>query len=128
DLKEKVETLWTVVERKKQNEPVFKLPPDGVEIITTMEKNDMFLLGINSEDIDWSNQEVLSKILYKVQKISGGDYFFEFCFRHHLDSRPDKEAKKDYKYIKNFGDGVTGWYMYNPIKVKITRTGKIEPV
>jgi len=57
--------------------------------------------------------------------VAGKDYFFELCFRHHLDSRKDKEAKEDYIYIKGFGKGKTGWITFNPIKVHITPTGKI---
>lgn len=127
-LKEQVVSFWTAVERKKQGQPLFQLPEDGRQILTAMQINDMFLLGWDEEDIDWENVQprVLCKNLYKVQKLAGGDYFFELCFRMHTDSRMDKDAKPDYIYIKNFGDGKTGWMTHKPIKVTITPTGKIE--
>ena len=127
-LKEQIVTLWEAVERKNQGDPIYKLPPDGIELITTIERNDMFLLGLKNENLAEiiSDPEKISNYLYKVQKISAGDYFFEFCFRKHVDSRADKHAKKDYVYIKNFGDGRTGWKTFNPIKVKINQLGEIE--
>ena len=74
------------------------------------------------------SKEESSKYLYKVQKIAGAHYFFEICFRHHLDSRKDIDAKKDYKYIKGFGQGITGWGFHNPIKVKLDETGQLSLV
>ncbi len=131
NLKEKIVTLWEAAERKKQGEDVFILPPDAKELVTTIERNDMFILGIDKDVITGNEippKESINNHLYKVQKISGADYFFEFCFRKHTDSRPDKEAKKDYIYIKNFGDGKTGWFTYNPIKVELNQLGKIKKI
>ena len=128
NLKEEVVQFWTVVERKLQGNETYQLPEDGKQIVATLEINDMFLLGLGNEEYEANklNYQFLSNYLYKVQKIAGGDYFMEFCFRHHLDSRKDNEAKYDYKYIKNFGSGITGWNTHNPIKVKINTLGEIE--
>lgn len=125
-----VVSLWTAVERKKQKSDVVQLPEqykDG-SIVTTMQMNDMFLLGLDEEEINWNNPDyvLLNSHLYKVQKVAGGSYFLELCFRKHTDSRMDKDAKKDYKYIKNFGNGTTGWLTHKPIKVEITVTGKLS--
>ena len=136
NLNENVVTLWEVVERKKQGQAVFQLPPAEInkptpkEIITTLQINDMYILGLTDEEYqdNKNNYSFLSEYLYKVQKISGGDYFFEICFRHHLDSRPDGEAKANYRYIKNFGDGTTGWKTLKPIKIKISVLGKIQGI
>lgn len=130
ELKKNVVPFWTVVERKLQGNKIYQLPEDGNTIITVFEINDMYLLGMSNEDfnLNSANQAFLSPRLYKVQKIAGGDYFFEICFRHHLDSRKDKDAKYDYKYIKNFGSGTTGWLTHNPIKVKIDLLGNIKKV
>ena len=125
ELKEDVVSFWDVIERVNQGESMFKLPEDGVRIITTLQENDMFLLGL-SEDMQGAvragqmKSNELSKYLYRVQKIAGSETFMELCFRHHLDSRRDSEAKKDYIYIKGFGNGVTGWGLYKPLKVKIS--------
>jgi len=128
NLKEQVVTFWTAVERKKQGDPVFQLPPpeygkpEPKEIVTTMQINDLFLLGLQEDEIDWDSSDfiILSDHLFRVQKLTAGDYWF----RNHLSSTID--GKDDYHRIRNFGDGKTGWLTFNPIKVRITRTGKIE--
>ena len=86
----------------------------------------MFILFKNEDEINWNSTIDLSENLFKVQKIAGADYFMEICFRKHNDSRDDKNAKGDYVYIKGFGEGKTGWFTFNPIKVKISVSGKIQ--
>jgi len=59
--------------------------------------------------------EKLSPYLYRVQKISSGDYFF----RHHLAStldNPDQEFR-----IRSF----KAWQELKPVKVKVTRDNRI---
>ncbi|HED06445.1 MAG TPA: type II CRISPR RNA-guided endonuclease Cas9, partial [Ignavibacteria bacterium] len=125
--KEKVVTLWEAVERIRQGLTLInKNPEPDCEFITSLTQNEMFLLGLTEEEIkdNKNNVTFLSQYLHKVQKIAGGDYFFEICFKKHLDSRMDKEAKVDYKYVKGFGDGKTGWVKLNPVKVKVNISGK----
>lgn len=127
ELSKDVVSFWSAVKRLKQGEELIQLPKDGIEIIETFEENDMFLLFIEkNRNINELTQDELFKHLYKVQKIAGADYFMEICFRHHVDSKSSTEA--NYVYIKGFGDGKTGWLSFNPIKVKITSTGKIEEI
>jgi len=125
NLKEDVVTFWTVVERKRQRQEVFQIPADGKEIITTLQINDMFLLGLNEEEINWEspNYEELKESLFKVQTLS--QMFYEFRLS------PDATQNKDtnsvvFKRIQSFGYGKTGWRNHNPIKVKISVSGKIE--
>jgi CRISPR-associated endonuclease Csn1 len=121
NLKEEVVTFWTVVERKRKGFPVYQLPADGKEIITTLHINDMFLLGLDEDEINWDNPnyEILRDNLYRVQKLTSGDYFF----RKHKSSTVTDD---DYKQIRGFGEGKTGWFTFNPIKVKISVSGKIS--
>jgi len=126
ELKEDVVTFWTAVERKKQKQAVVQLPPEDKngEIITTLQINDMFLLGINENEIDWNdlNSEFLFEYLFKVQTLS--KMFYEF--RLHSNSTQIKDTKSNiFKRIQSFGAGKTGWLYQNPIKVRITPTGKI---
>nr|WP_294929157.1 type II CRISPR RNA-guided endonuclease Cas9 [uncultured Flavobacterium sp.] len=123
NLKEEVVTFWTVVERKRTAESIYKLPEDGKEIVTTLHINDMFLLGLNEEEINWQNldYEVLKEHLYRVQKLTSGDYFFR---KHKSSTVTDYE----YKQIRGFGEGKTGWFSFNPIKVKISVSGKISKI
>jgi CRISPR-associated endonuclease Csn1 len=121
NLKEDVVTFWTVVERKRTGQSAYQLPTDGKEIVTTLHINDMFLLGLNEDEINWENPdyEILKEHLYRVQKLTSGDYFF----RKHKSSTVTDD---DYKQIRGFGEGKTGWFTFNPIKVKISVSGKIQ--
>ena len=114
-LQEDIVTFWTAIERKKQGQPIVQLPAehkDG-EIITTLEKNDMFLLSLSAQD---SLKEIdLTKHLYRCQKLSSGDYWF----RKHTSSTV---TDSHYVSIKSF----KAWLTFNPIKVSISTTGKIE--
>ena len=124
-LKEDVVTFWTAVERKRQKQPVFQMPKDGKEIVTTLQINDMFLLGLKGDEINWEqpNFEILKKHLFKVQTLSS--IFYEF--RLLSDSTQIKDTNsRVFRRIQSFGEGKTGWKTFNPIKVKVSVTGKIE--
>ena len=123
NLKEEVVTFWTVVERKSKGFPTYQLPAEGKEIVTALHINDMFLLGLNEDEINWVNPdyEILRDSLYRVQKLTSGDYFF----RKHKSSTVTDD---DYKQIRGFGDGKTGWFTFNPIKVKVSVSGKISRI
>jgi CRISPR-associated endonuclease Csn1 len=120
NLKEDVVTFWTVVERERQGLPVYKIPHNGNEIVSTLHINDMFLLGLKEDEINWGNPDydIIKAHLFRVQKLTSGDYFF----RKHKSSTITDD---DYKQIRGFGDGKTGWFTFNPIKVKISVSGKI---
>jgi CRISPR-associated endonuclease Csn1 len=117
NLQEQVVQFWTVVERRVQGLPTYILPEDGKEMVVTLETNDMFLLGLSSEDyhVYKENYGYLSQHLYRVQKISESYY----NFRYHLASTllNDYEEKR----IQSF----KAWETLNPIKVKISELGGI---
>jgi len=124
NLKEDVVTFWTVVERKRKGFPVYQLPADGTKIVTTLHINDMFLLGVNEDDINWEQPDyiLLKEHLYRVQKLSSKFY----VFRLNTEASIQNNFHPYYIRIQSFGDGKTGWFTFNPIKVKITVSGKIE--
>ncbi len=120
NLKEEVVQFWTVVERQRQGEKIYQLPADGDSIVTTLEINEMFLLGLSNEEYEFNrnNPAFLSKYLYRVQKVSGSYY----TFRHHLASSLE-DSKTEYS-IRSF----KSWQEQNPIKVKIDTLGNIERI
>jgi CRISPR-associated endonuclease Csn1 len=122
NLKEDVVTFWTVVERKRNGASAYQLPPDGKEIVTTMHINDMFLLGLQNDEIDWEKPDcdLLKKHLYRVQKFTSGDYYFRLAITSSIQNQNEKQQ------INSFGFGKNGWASHNPIKVKISVSGKIE--
>lgn len=123
NLKEEVVTFWTVVERKRTGQSAYQLPIDGKEIVSTLHINDMFLLGLKDEEINWENPdyEILNEHLYRVQKLSSK--FYEF--RQASEASIQNNSLPHYASIRGFGDGKTGWDTFNPIKVKISVSGKI---
>lgn len=126
NLQEDVVTFWTVVERKRKGYPVYQLPADGKEIVTTLQINDMFLLGLNEDEIDWErpNYDLLKAHLFRVQKLSSK--FYEF--RLNTEASIQNNFQPYYRRITGYGEGKGGWLTHNPIKVKVSVTGKIEKV
>jgi len=126
-IKSRVVSFWEAVERVKNGDSIIQPPADAEKTISTLEINDMCILGLSEEDLDFTKSSTLFEHLYKVQKVSKKPDLSmkEVCFRKSEDSRPDKEAGKDYIYIKGFGSGKTGWQTFNPIKVSVSPSGKI---
>jgi CRISPR-associated endonuclease Csn1 len=122
-LKEQVVSFWEVVERINQGEPLYKLPEDGMAIVSTLQENDMFLLGLSQEQIGKletnaiSNAE-LSPHLYRVQKISSMYY----TFRHHLAST----ILNDNEEVRIVS--MAAWFKSEPIKITITNTGLFKMI
>jgi CRISPR-associated endonuclease Csn1 len=121
EMREQVVTFWEVAERKNQGQDIYQLPPDGKSLVTVLKANDMFLLGLHEEEIDWEapDYKLLGNHLYRVQKFTAGDYYF----RLHRAATLANDNERI--YIKNFGTGITGWQTHRPIKVKLSSTGKI---
>ena len=97
---------------------------NGDKLIISLKINDMFVLRLSDDDFNKNknNLSVLSKHLFRVQKLTSGDYFF----RQH--SAATLKNVEEQVRISGLGSGKTGWAAFNPIKVKITPTGKIEPI
>lgn len=121
ELKEDVVSFWEVIERIQQGEPIYKLPEDGKRIVTTLQENDMFLLGLPAEfiesvgggDIKYSEY---STYLYRVQKISSMYY----TFRHHLASTVTNE-KEELRV-----QSMKTWNNLNPVKANISTIGDLK--
>lgn len=127
EYKEDVVTFWEAVERRKQQNPLYQLPSEDSNgrIVAVLQKNDTFLLGLDNELIKTSyDYKLISKHLYKVEAVSSKYYEF----RHHLESTQNREYMPYYITIRGFGEGITGWLRYNPIKIFISNTGKILEV
>lgn len=112
-----------------------KLPLSNWELITSIQRNEMFVIGIKEEDllyaIKQNNYNLISQYLFRVQKLASSNY----CFRIHT------EAKVDDKYhgirnemlSKTMGkliiiQSIDAWKQRNPIKVRVNNLGKIVKV
>ena len=120
EMEEQIVTFWQVLERKRQKQNVYQLPFDGKKIITILQINHLFLLGLSEDAINWDNpdMELLSDRLYRVQKLSS----LYYQFRHHLASTIDYDVQM--KRVASF----KAFKAMNPIKVRIDRTGKLTRI
>jgi CRISPR-associated endonuclease Csn1 len=127
-LQERVVTLWEAVERKLNGLPVIdKYPTDERKFITSMEINEMFVINLDPAQIDFFdpiNNQLISKHLYRVQKLTAGIY----NFRHHLESKIDKSKFPFHISISSLSSGSNGWKTFNPIKVRIDNLNRIVKV
>jgi CRISPR-associated endonuclease Csn1 len=99
-LQEKVVSLYEAVERVNQKLPIIDKEYNaylGWEFMFTMKQNEMFVFpneDFNPSEMDLmddSNNELISKNLFRIQKIATKNYFF----RHHLETEliDQKEAR-----------------------------------
>jgi CRISPR-associated endonuclease Csn1 len=146
-------TFWNAVERKKYKIPPIvksthelwnsllnkelpqsfldKLPADNLELLFSMQQNEMFVLELSQEEFDeavkQNNKPLLSKHLYLVWSISDGDYWF----RHHLETKNSdlkkiiwaKESKRYYRFRS-----LASLIKENPIKIRLNHLGEITKI
>ncbi|MGB0198868.1 MAG: type II CRISPR RNA-guided endonuclease Cas9 [Flavobacteriaceae bacterium] len=124
ELDQEVVTFWTAVHRKKNKEPIWQLPDDGLRVVASLHPNDCFLMGLTDEEHAHWQQLPKSKLyehLYRLQRIS--HRFYEF--RHVFDANIYDTAFPNYIRILNFGKRKTGWMTYNPKKVFVDILGNL---
>lgn len=154
---EHIATFWHAVERKKYGVPTIITNPADVwenissnmpesfqeqlpksarwEFVFSMQQNEMFILGMEEElyqDAMCNNDNaLLSKYLYRVQKLSHNNY----CFRHHLETTVDDKYNgvKNEMLSKQMGkviiiQSLGALEIKNPHKVHISIIGKITEV
>ena len=150
-LVEHVCTFWHAVDRKKLGIPVIikdpekiwnqiisekkplpqafmeKLPPDDLKFEVSLQQNEMFILGMQPEEVtaalDQSDKESLCKHLYRVQKI-GSLYY---VLRHHLETQIDDsiQAMEAGRFFRI--RSLKAWENATPFKVYLNYLGEIRP-
>jgi CRISPR-associated endonuclease Csn1 len=122
---EKVITFWEALERKMKKLPVVdREPADGSRFLISIQSNEMFVFGLNPEEIDFFNPDnlgLISKHLYRCQKITT----LYYVFRHHLETKLDdsKNALEMKRFIR-----ITSLSKLNFIKVKLDTLGRIVKI
>jgi len=145
-------TFWHAVERKKYGVPVIikntnevwdkiqsqpdgtypesfleMLPPPNLNLLVSMQQNEMFLLNLPEEmqkEVDVNDKSSLSKYLYLVWSVSDSDYWF----RHHLETKNSElksidGARENKRYFRFQSLG--SYFATNPIKVRLNHLGDI---
>ncbi len=152
---EHVCTFWHAVERKKYGIPVIinnsnevwdkilskpegtypesfleKLPQANWNIELSMQQNEMFVLGMNKNDIEIAiannDYKAISDNLYRVQKMSViGERTINIWFRHQLETelKDDANSKKANRFYNVQSIGAL--FNLQPFKVKINCLGDI---
>jgi len=153
---EHVCTFWHAVERKKFGLPVIiknanevwdkiqmqpegtysesfleKLPDVKWNLLMSMQQNEMFILGLTTEEIEMAfsikEYRTISDKLYRIQKLSiiPSSGQLDLTFRHHLETQliDDNESKACKRFIK--AQSLGAFFILNPVKVKIDCIGNI---
>ena len=147
---EHVCTFWHAVERKKYGLPVVitntnevwdriqqkpegtfpedfleKLPAPNLNLVLSMQQNEMFILGMPTDEVlrcvENKDYKAISDRLYRVQKIAEKNY----VFRHHLETQlvDDENSKNSKRFFLLQSMGAL--FSLNPQKVKIDCIGNI---
>lgn len=122
---EDVVQFWTAVDRIRKKEPLVQLPEDGQEVVTTLQINDCFLMGLSDEeyfDFESLPRRKIMEYLYRVQRISTKFYEFKQVY----DADIYNTSFPNYIRVLNFGQRKTGWLTYNPKKVYVDNLGGIK--
>lgn len=131
NLQEHVVSLFEAFSRKTNGLPVIDREYNqelGWKFLFTMKQNEYFVFpdeatGFAPSDMDLTNPinyNVISQHLFRVQKLSTGDYFF----RHHLETNVECDSKlKDVTWKRCSLKGIVGI-----IKVRVNHLGRIVKV
>lgn len=153
---EMVVSFWDAVERKRYGVSVVitnphevwdsllnkdlpqeflaKLPNDNWQFVLSMQENEMFVLGLEDDEfndaIERQDYTTLNKHLYRVQKLTYGDY----CFRYHTETKVDDKyegVEKGLEVSLRLGAfirirSISGLFAKFPHKVKVDLLGHIH--
>jgi len=149
-------TFWHAVERKKYGVPVIinntndvwdnlhtqpdgtypesfleMLPPPNMNLMVSMQQNEMFILGMTTEEIEnaisLGEYRQISGKLYRIQKMSikPSSGQLDVVFRHHLETQLiDNENSKKSRRFYNV-QSLGALFALNPYKIKINSLGNI---
>ena len=112
-----------------------KLPEQNWELVTSLQRNEMFVVGLNRDELNDALKEkdykLINQCLYRVQKIAESYY----NFRLHTETKVDDKynGKKDESLSISLGKAIRiqslpAWIKRNPIKVRVNNIGKIVKV
>lgn len=127
NLQENVVSFYEAVERVNQSLPIIDKDFNkdlGWEFLFSMKQNEMFVFPsddfnpLDYDLMDEKNLKLISKNMFRVQKISSKDYMF----RHHLESTVTNNLDFTFRYYQS-----TKW-LNGIIKVRINHLGKIVQI
>ena len=131
------DTIWdNILQRNDISENVLESLPDVKwQFVLSLQQNEMFILEMKEEDyryaMDQQDYALLNKYLYRVQKLSKGDY----SFRYHTEtSVEDKyDGKLNLELSRKMGKlkrvrSLEALFNLHPHKVHISVLGEIKEI
>lgn len=122
--------VWDIIntdgESDRFQDIIPTLPPDGSEFITSLQRNEMVVLGMSDEE--WADAVAskdicaITKYLYRVWKLGPGEY----CFKFHTNTTAsiengDREIKQFYRI-----SSISSLIAMHPHKVVVSMLGKFN--
>lgn len=112
-----------------------KLPHPNWEFVISLQRNEMFVIGIGEEVLNdalkANDYKLINQYLFRVQKIAESYY----NFRLHTETKVDDKVngKKDESLFITLGKAIriqslSAWKQRNPIKVRVNNLGRIVKV
>lgn len=123
EFRESAVSFWEALQRLRTQQALYQIPEVNGRFVCSLHINDLFLLGLENpaEAIHHLSQQELIPYVYRVQKLSRK--FYEF--RQTFDASLYAYDYPNYIRINNFGDRKTGWFSYEPYKIKVNSLGEI---
>lgn len=121
---------WELIANNEDNSDIQdiakNLPPHDSEFIMSLQRNEMFVLGMS--DDEWNDaltsrdSAAINRHLYRVWKLGSNDYNFKFHTDTTAKTEPgDKEMKMFYRV-----GSIKAFQALNPHKIKVSLLGEID--
>lgn len=112
-----------------------KLPQPNWELLTSLQRNEMFVIGLKEEELNdalkVNDYKLINQFLYRVNAIANRNY----QLRLHTETKVDDKynGEKNEMLFKTMGkliiiQSIDAWKVRNPIKVRVNNLGKIVKV
>lgn len=120
---------WDKVLALKNQEDIDELaaslPPAGSEFVTSLQRNEMVVLGMSNDEwrdaVESKDYAALNRHLYRVWKLSAGEY----AFRFHTDTNVEISDAGRNMHLYYLLTSVKALQSMNPHKVKVDILGNI---
>lgn len=142
---EHVCTFWQAVERKKFGFPavirdvnqlwsrvlssdfpktfVDKLPPDNSIFVDSLQQNDLFVLGLASEQVNdllsINDRDSLFKHVYRVQKIAESNYMFRHQYETQINDSAEAKLAKRFIRVRS----ISAFEALGPVRLRVDVLG-----
>jgi len=127
-------TVWDeLINKDLPQEFMEKLPHDDWEFVTSLQVNEMFVLGLEDADFELAMEQhdfaTLNQHLYRVQKIGTKDYSFRYHTETSVDDKYNGQTNLQLSMSLNKLKRVRSFDAYwslHPHKVKVNILGEIS--